>query len=311
MKILKYCDELKGDWDCFNMNSKMPLFMFNRDYMEYHKDRFNDNSLLFYDDKDELLAILPATVQDGILTSHGGLTYGGFILSNSVKQHTVNDLFSELIKYAKKNEIKKIIYKTIPHIYHMQGAEEDFYSLFLNNASIKKIEPSTIINLEVPLKMPKGRKAQVGRARREGVLIKECCDFDTFIDLENEVLKDRHDTKAVHSGNELALLKGFFPNNIRLFGAFYEEKMIAGTLIYEYQNVIHTQYMAANDLAREIGALDFTIATVIDKYKESKRYLDFGISSENGGRILNEGLISQKEGFGGRTNVYITWEFDL
>ena len=138
MKILKYCDELKGDWDCFNMNSKMPLFMFNRDYMEYHKDRFNDNSLLFYDDKDELLAILPATVQDGILTSHGGLTYGGFILSNSVKQHTVNDLFSELIKYAKKNEIKKIIYKTIPHIYHMQGAEEDFYSLFLNNASIKK-----------------------------------------------------------------------------------------------------------------------------------------------------------------------------
>jgi len=70
---------------------------------------------------------------------------------------------------------------------------------------------------------------------------------------------------------------------------------------------VHTQYMAANETAREIGALDLTIATVMETYKDSKDWLDFGISTEDAGHILNEGLISQKEGFGGRTNIYQTW----
>lgn len=287
----------------------MPLFMFNRDYMEYHKDRYTDNSLMFFDgEKNELVAIFPASIKDDVLASHGGLTYGGFITGNSIKQHTINKLFEELIKYAKENGINKIIYKTIPHIYHKQGAEEDRYALFLNGAQLLKIEPATVINLKDLLKMPKGRKAQIGRARREGVEIKESDDFDTFITLENSVLDEYHGTKAVHTGNELTLLKSYFPENIRLFGAFYKEQMIAGTVLYEYENVVHTQYMASNDIAREIGALDLVIATIIEKYKACKTFLDFGISSEDSGKVLNEGLIAQKEGFGGRTNVYVTWE---
>ncbi len=39
--------------------------------------------------------------------------------------------------------------------------------------------------------------------------------------------------------------------------------------------------------------------------------LDFGIFTENGGRYLNEGLISQKDSFGGRTNVYQLWKIDI
>ena len=47
------------------------------------------------------------------------------------------------------------------------------------------------------------------------------------------------------------------------------------------------------------------------KYKESKKWLDFGISTEHGKIYLNEGLCAQKEGFGGRTGVYEVWELDL
>ena len=87
--------------------------------------------------------------------------------------------------------------------------------------------------------------------------------------------------------------------------------MIAGTIIFEYGQVVHTQYMAANEEARQIGALDLTVNTVIEKYRNNKKWLDFGISTEDGGRVLNEGLISQKEGFGGRTNVYEMWRLKL
>ena len=310
IRIKKYSDSQKGEWDLFCNNSKMPLFMFNRDFMDYHKDRFTDHSLLFYEE-DELCAIFPASEKESELTSHGGLTYGGFILGTGAKQHTVNDCFTALLDYAKTNGFTKIVYKNIPHIYHTQGAEEDLYALFLNGAKILKVEPSTVINLKNPLKMPKGRKAQISRAKREGVEIKESADFKNFMSLEREVLEARHGVKAVHTAEELELLHSHFPQNIRLFAAYYQNKMIAGALIFEYENVIHTQYMAANETARQIGALDLTISCIIDKYKETKARLDFGISSEKAGKILNEGLISQKEGFGGRTNTYMTWEIDL
>lgn len=159
--------------------------------------------------------------------------------------------------------------------------------------------------------MPKGRKAQISRAKREGVMIEELSelsDFQKFIALENEVLLERHGTCAVHTGAELKLLHDRLPENIHLFAAKKENNMIAGTVVYEYDQVVHTQYMAANDEARTVGALDLTVNTVIEKYKNNKKWLDFGISTEHGKIYLNEGLCSQKEGFGGRTGVYEIWE---
>lgn len=308
--VKRYAEDLKDTWDRFNADSKNPLFMFDRNYMDYHKDRFKDHSLLFYDEEN-LIAIFPASENDDVLTSHGGLTYGGFITNSKMKQHIMNDCFSSLIEYAKRNGLNTIVYKIIPHIYHLQPAEEDRYALYINKASLVKIEASTVVNLSSPLKMPKGRKAQISRAKREGVIIEERTsleDFEKFIDLENGVLESRHDTHAVHTGAELKLLHDNFPDKIHLFAAIKDTEMIAGSVIFEYENVIHTQYMAANEIAREIGALDLTISHVIEKYLSSKLWLDFGISTEDSGRILNEGLISQKEGFGGRTNIYEMWK---
>ena len=204
-------------------------------------------------------------IKDDILSSHGGLTYGGFIINNDMKQHHMNDCFRALIEYSKENKIHHIIYKHIPHIYHKQPSEEDLYSLFYNKFELLKIEPSTVLNLSQPIKMPKGRKAQITRAKREGVVINETNDFESFINLENLVLK-KHDTQAVHSAKELHLLQNYFPENIKLYAAYYNGKMIAGTVIFIYDNLIHTQYMAANDEAREIGALDLTISSLIELY---------------------------------------------
>lgn len=313
VSIVKYSDEMAGLWNKFNKESKNYLFMFDRNYMDYHRDRFKDHSLFFYDD-DKLIAILPMSEHGETLISHGGLTYGGFITDTKMKQHTMMDCFESLINYANESGFKRIRYKCIPHIYHSQPAEEDRFALFANGAKLDIVDVSTYVSLDCPLKMPKGRKAQVGRARREGVVIEELSeleDFNTFIALENEVLNERHEVSAVHTGAELKLLHDRFPENIHLFAAMKDGNMIAGTVVYEYDNVVHTQYMAANEEARVIGALDLAVATVIEKYKESKMWLDFGISTEHGKIYLNEGLCSQKEGFGGRTGVYEIWELDI
>ena len=313
IKVVKYNDNYSDIWNSFNTKSKNYMFMFDRNYMDYHRDRFLDHSLMFYDE-DELIAILPASENDNMLFSHGGLTFGGFISNEKMKQHTMNDCFDSLIIYAKELGIKKITYKTIPYVYHKQPAEEDRFSLFANGACLTTVDVSTFVNLNNPLKMPKGRKAQISRAKREGVeiqILTDQKDYDVFIDMENEVLETRHDTHAVHTSQELKMLHDRFPDNIHLFGALKEGKMIAGTVVYEYDQVVHTQYMAANEEARQIGALDLAVATVLDQYRNNKLWLDFGISTEHGKIYLNEGLVSQKEGFGGRTGVYEIWTMTL
>lgn len=310
IEIQRYCKEKKDIWNLFNKQSKNSLFMFDRNYMDYHQDRFIDHSLMFFSDG-KLIALFPANEHEQMLISHGGLTYGGFITNENMKQHIMNDCFHELLEYCRRLGYNSIRYKCIPHIYHSQPAEEDRFALFANGAKIETIDVSTYVNLLNPLKMPKGRKAQISRAKRENVVVEELsslAEFNNFIDLENEVLTERHKVHAVHTGQELKLLYDRFPENIHLFGAKKDENLIAGIVIYEYDSVIHTQYMAANEEARVLGALDLVVMTVIEKYKETKKWLDFGISTEHGKVYLNEGLCSQKEGFGGRTGVYEIWE---
>lgn len=94
------------------------------------------------------------------------------------------------------------------------------YALFIHNANIQKIEPACVIELAHPYKMPKGRKAQISRARREGICVRETEDFETFIEIENQVLKKYHNAVAVHTGQELSYLHNKFPSNIRCFGAY-------------------------------------------------------------------------------------------
>ena len=166
LSIVRYTEDKAEEWNKFNVKSKNSLFMFDRNYMDYHKDRFADHSLMFYDD-DELIAILPMSEKDHKLISHGGLTYGGFISGEKMKQHTMLSCFDSLIKYAREKGIENIRYKCIPHIYHKQPAEEDRFALFYYGATLDTVDVSTYVKLDNPLKMPKGRKAQISRARRE------------------------------------------------------------------------------------------------------------------------------------------------
>ena len=141
IEVKRYTDADADLWNKFNAESKNPLFMFDRNYMDYHRDRFQDHSLIFYEDE-KLVAILPMSERENELVSHGGLTYGGFITDNKMKQHTMDECVTSLLQYAETEGFDRVYYKVIPHIFHEQPAEEDRYALFVQNARIEKIEAS-------------------------------------------------------------------------------------------------------------------------------------------------------------------------
>mgnify|MGYP002578565846 CR=1 FL=1 len=88
IEVKRYTDTDAELWNKFNAESKNSLFMFDRNYMDYHRDRFQDHSLMFYENE-KLVAILPMSERENELVSHGGLTYGGFITDNKMKQHFI------------------------------------------------------------------------------------------------------------------------------------------------------------------------------------------------------------------------------
>lgn len=75
--------------------------------------------------------------------------------------------------------------------------------------------------------------------------------------------------------------------------------------------MIHVQYGCASHQGKQTGALDLVIEYLIKEVYSDRHYFDFGISTENQGRVLNEGLIAQKEMFGGRAVAHCFYELLL
>ena len=110
-------------WNDFVALSKQGTFLFDRHYMNYHRDRFSDYSLLFYK-KGKLYALLPANIDGDTLWSHQGLTYGGLITNTHATTAEVCMLFEELNAYLHDHGIRHVVYKAMPWIYQQLPAEE-------------------------------------------------------------------------------------------------------------------------------------------------------------------------------------------
>ncbi|QCU91088.1 GNAT family N-acetyltransferase [Thiomicrorhabdus sediminis] len=312
MTVEQYCSEKKSLWDDLIQSSKNGHFMFYRDYMEYHADRFDDYSLMFFDEKKRLIAVMPANIKGEIVYSHQGLSFGGLILSFKATAEIVHDIFLALIEFLKSSSTAvSLIYKRTPDFYHLYSAQEDLYSLFLFNAELIRRDLSVCIDLLNPIPFQDMRKRKVKKAKKNNIEVQLDTDFASFWNVLNEVLKKQHGVQPVHSLEEINHLKSIFPDNIKCFSARLNGEILAGTVIYETQTVAHAQYLASNDKGRELGALDLVIDFLIKDVYKDKKYFDFGISTESDGRFLNKGLISQKEGFGARGQVHDFYEIKL
>lgn len=307
--VAYYTNNKRHEWDNFVKSAKNGHFMFCRDYMEYHADRFQDRSLMFYDNKDRLFALLPANICQRVLYTHQGLTFGGLLVNDKATTEKVYDTFTALVNSLKDEaDVDKIIYKRLPDFYSKYPAQEDLYSLFLMDARLSKRDVTVAIDLESPYPYQEMRKRAVKKALKSNLEIIEMQSLKEYWSLLSNVLKKQHDIEPVHSLGEIELLKSKFPDNIKCYVAKQNEEVLAGTLIFETPLVAHTQYIATSEKGREIGAFDLTIDYLIKNIYFEKKFFNFGISTEDSGRYLNKGLISQKEGFGARAFVHDCYE---
>lgn len=304
----KYQSKDYALWNAFISTAKNATFLFHRDFMEYHSDRFQDYSLMVFDGE-KLVAALPANSIDDKLFSHQGLTYGGFIFSSTVKLGKSIEILQSLMKFLRDNHIKTLQLKLIPSIYTSFFSEEIEYGLFLMEAKLLRRDCISVLDLTKTFSFSKDRKKCVARGEKNNLVIKEELNFELFW---NEILipnlDKKHSAKPVHSLNEIIKLQQKFPENIRHFNVYHEDKIVAGTTVFCTDKVAHPQYISGNEDKNELGSLDFLYNHLITEVFAAKNFFDFGPSHEDNGKKINEGILFWKESFGAKTVVQDYYE---
>jgi hypothetical protein len=308
--VKQYEEKNQYEWDDFVEKSRNGTFLHKINYFHYHKDRFNDCSLLIKKN-DQLVALLPGNIENEIYHSHRGLTYGGLITLNETKAEDVLNYFNIINEYLINKKIKKVLYKAIPHIYSNTPAQEDEYALFRLGADLISCGISSAIYRDERVPYSSQRIKSIKRALRYDLEIKIDYSYDDFWRILTNNLMKSHNATPVHSLSEIKKLKTYFDDNIKLYSVYLEGECIAGVVMYITDYVAHPQYTAASERGKKISAVDYLYDYLINNSFNKTKYFDFGVSVENLGQYLNEGLINQKQGFGGRGVLYQQFEYDV
>ena len=300
--IEKYTPQMSAEWDLFVKGSRNGTFLLERGYMDYHSDRFKDCSWVARKGG-SIVALLPANLtEDGTLHSHQGLTYGGWILPPAhIDGADLMEIFRQTIAVWKEMGIKKLDYKPIPTVYHRQPSEEDIYALWRLGAEVTECTLDTAVDLRTGFRFNTLRRRNLAKASKMPVVLVESTDVESYISMLSDCLSERHGASPVHTAEELRLLMERFPEKIRIFVAKLEgtsHPMDAGVCVYDTGRVAHAQYIATTPEGRTANLLTPLLHYLMSEVYADRAFFDFGISTEDGGRYLNEGLLRQKYSFG-------------
>ncbi|WP_338790195.1 hypothetical protein [Bernardetia sp. MNP-M8] len=291
--------ENNKEWNSFIRTNSEGHFFFETDYLFYHKERFEDFSLMIYDRKKELICVLPACCEitkkspavvgiptndnnQKILHSHKGLTFGGFIFKDNLSFLEKRKIVFSCFEFLKKNEFTDLIIKPLPS-YFFIDKDESIHRILNDNFNSNEIE-SKILRVEANsvITLPKSevdyqeinyknystrKKRNLKKAYQSNLRIEKTELATDFWNILEDNLKTRHNLLPVHSVDEIQLLKDKFPNNI-LFSLAKNStnEIVACSVSFVYQSTIHLQYMSATKKGKEICALDFLINHLIENH---------------------------------------------
>lgn len=307
IEITKYKKSRKKEWDEFVKKSNNGTMFHERKFINYHpKERFKDHSLIF-EEKGKIVGLFSAVEYEKsklkILHSHRGSSYGGIVYpcDQSIKKNF--EIVKELLKYSKKQKIDKIILTLPPVIYNKKMTNYLDFALIKNNFNYLKREISSTLLLENSIdenikKFKQSSRTAFRKAEKKGIQIRISGDYEKFYSILKSNLKIRHNVEPTHSLDELIKLAKIYPNRIRLYGAFLKETMIAGTVMFDANDLVTLAfYISHDEKYQEYRAVNLLFKEIIeDSIKRNFKYLDYGIFTVD--MEPNFGLARFKESFG-------------
>ena len=288
-------------WNKLVSESKNGTFLFDRSFMDYHKHKFQDFSLMIYNEKNNLIAIMPAHRIGDELYSHLGLTYGGIIIKKDLRLTVFFEIFSEILKFLFQEGILFLHWKEVPYFYHSYPSDEWKYLAFVTEAELYRRDMCSVINLKEQFVFSKTVVRYAKNVDKQGFIYRKSEEWDVFW---KEILVPEldfyHHVLPAHNLEEIFYLSSKFRDNIHLYTVYSGNEMVGGTVLFIDKNVVHCQYISVKSKFRKKKVLDFLFYKLIKEDFKDYDYFDFGISNEENGRKTNMGLLYWKEGFGAR-----------
>lgn len=303
--IERYQPRLAGAWRGVLRDARNGIFQFDRGYIEYHGDRFEDMSAVAYVDG-RPSAIMPLAFDPALrkVVSHPGLTFGGPVVIRELRGDAVLAVVDALLDALRDWGATSCLVKLLPQVLATYPSAEVDYGLWRRGFALVRRDLSSLLPLAGAIPFNTSKMQAVRRARKQGVTVTDAA-VENFYGLLCDVLLAQHGVTPVHSLAELEQLHATFPRDILVRLAVLDQRVLAGTLVYRYGHVWHTQYLASSDEGRRVGALDLVIAELMaEATAAGASHVSFGVSTVNQGMDVNAGLLWQKESYGARTMVH-------
>lgn len=314
MQVRPFRAEDTEQWDALCGESSLATFLHTRRFLSYHGQRFQDCSAVV-EDGGRLVGVFPAAPDpqgERCVVSHPGASYGGLVYAEGTGVGKILGMFEKLKAFYREAGFRRLRYKAIPHIYQVRPGQEDLYALFRLDAVRYRCDLSCAVDLARPGKLHAQRWRSLKRARAAQVEIEWGNDHLAALwpVLEGNLAR-KHGVQPTHSLAEMNLLTSLFPSQISSVVARVAGNVEAGAVIFHSPNVWHAQYICSSPAGHDQCALDAVFDAAMTRAAPHARYFSFGISTEQGGRVLNEGLYSFKQGFGGGGVVHEFYELPL
>lgn len=306
--IQKYSETEKEKWNAFVQSADNSNFLFNRNFMDYHNDRFTDCSIMVFEDN-VLVGVFPANKKNNTVYSHQGLTYGGLILNERRNVKKMLEYFHSVFAFYSSDGITEIVYKPLPSCFCKTQNDLEHFVMNILGAETIKVDTGFVIDNRNELKFQERRRRSLKKGEKAGTVVKINNDFDTYwnsILVPN--LKEKFGTAPVHSLEEINMLHARFPDKIKQANAYINNQITAGVTLFEFENMAHCQYISSNDFGRDSGAIDFLFNNLIHLYTPTVTYFSLGTANNNGTDI-NTGLCEWKEGWGARIHAHFHYKF--
>ena len=299
-------------WDGCCSECLQATLLHTRRFLSYHGDRFEDVSLVIEDDGAcvGLFAAAVSPSERSLIVSHPGATYGGVLHRGALRGERMVDALRAICAWYASAGFARLSYKVVPPIYHRAPAQDDLYALFRLGFQRVRCDLSSTIDLQGRLPVSHRRTRALKKSVKSGVRVEGGVEHIASLwDVLSDNLRTRFDTAPVHTVEEIGMLGERFPDEIRFVCALVEDRVIAGVVLFDTPVATHAQYIASGAEGYATSALDAVFESCIASAADAgKRWFDFGISNENGGWVLNQGLYEFKSNFGGGGVVHEFYE---
>lgn len=312
ISILRYDPSNKAEWNDLVKSSAIGTFLHTRSYIDYHKSKFEDYSLLAYLDG-QLVAVLPAHLIGCQLYSHNGLTYGGIVLAGFLSKLNIYNIVGAFLKHIYSIGIKAIFLTQLPSIYADTCHLQDLCQAY-------RIAEGSIISRQFASAIPfpldlatwdHGKKWGLNKAKKQGFMIIESDSFQSFwreVLIPN--LKDNYNTAPLHSEDEILWLSKNNHGKIRQFNIYLQDEIVGGITVYETNRVARMQYLSATPKGKSFHALNLLIFHLATDVFFNKGYFDMGSSYNQHNKTINNSLLYWKNSLGAKSYYIDTYKIE-